>query len=181
MARDLQQKFNRIYCTPGEPLFPRPEPLLPDTTASRLRSLRNPEKKMSKSDPDTKSCIYLTDSPDSIAAKVRACVTDSTKELVYDPESRPGVANLIVILSELEGRSPEVVTKELQEQGRTKVELKELVTAALVDTLVPIQKDISRILEESGHLESVLEEGRDAARAIAVQTMNEVRRLIGFR
>ena len=69
---------------------------------------------MSKSDPDTKSCIYLTDSSDVIAAKVKACVTDSTKELSFCPESRPGVANLMVILSELQGISPEQVDGKFQ-------------------------------------------------------------------
>ena len=106
MARDLRQKFNRHFYQ-SKSFFPQPEPILPDSTAARLRSLRNPEKKMSKSDPDTKSCIYLTDSPDVIAGKVKACVTDSIKELSLCPETRPGVANLMVILSELRGCSPD--------------------------------------------------------------------------
>ena len=104
VARDLRQKFNRHFYQ-SKSFFPQPEPILPDSTAARLRSLRNPEKKMSKSDPDTKSCIYLTDSPDVIAGKVKACVTDSIKELSLCPETRPGVANLMVILSELRGCS----------------------------------------------------------------------------
>ena len=108
VARDLRQKFNRHFYQ-SKSFFPQPEPILPDSTAARLRSLRNPEKKMSKSDPDTKSCIYLTDSPDVIAGKVKACVTDSTKELTLCPETRPGVANLMVILSELRGTTPEQV------------------------------------------------------------------------
>ena len=106
VARDLRQKFNRHFYQ-SKSFFPQPEPILPDSTAARLRSLRNPEKKMSKSDPDTKSCIYLTDSPDVIAGKVKACVTDSIKELSLCPETRPGVANLMVILSELRGCSPD--------------------------------------------------------------------------
>ena len=106
VARDLRQKFNRHFYH-SKSFFPQPEPILPDSTAARLRSLRNPEKKMSKSDPDTKSCIYLTDSPDVIAGKVKACVTDSIKELSLCPETRPGVANLMVILSELRGCSPD--------------------------------------------------------------------------
>ena len=89
VARDLRQKFNRHFYQ-SKSFFPQPEPILPDSTAARLRSLRNPEKKMSKSDPDTKSCIYLTDSPDVIAGKVKACVTDSVTGLLSVPASLTG-------------------------------------------------------------------------------------------
>jgi tryptophanyl-tRNA synthetase len=179
VARDLRQKFNRHFYS-SKSFFPLPEAVLPDNTSARLRSLRRPEKKMSKSDPDTKSCIYLTDTPDQLAAKVTASVTDSTKELEYNPGSRPGVANLMVILSELTGRRPEQVAEELVAAGTNKVQLKELVTAALVETLGPIQGELARLLRDPGHLELVLEEGRQEAAAIAAHTMADVRRLVGF-
>jgi len=179
VARDLRQKFNRHFYQ-SKSFFPQPEPILPDSTAARLRSLRNPEKKMSKSDPDTKSCIYLTDSPDVIAGKVKACVTDSTKELSFCPESRPGVANLMVILSELRGTSPEQVCADLVKEGMNKVQLKEMVTSALVESLTPIRTEMERLEKDPGHIDEVLREGGESAREIAIDTMRDVRRLVGF-
>lgn len=79
-----------------------------------MRSLRNPVKKMSKSDPDPKSRICLTDSPDEIALKIRKSVTDFTSEISYDMEERPGVSNLINILSIFSGKSVKDVCKEAE-------------------------------------------------------------------
>ena len=99
IARQVCQKFNNRF---GR-YFPSPAAILSNDNTARLRSLRNPEKKMSKSDDDQKSCIYINDSPDEIRDKVKKCVTDSTKELFFDPENRPGVSNLILIHSSLTG------------------------------------------------------------------------------
>jgi len=135
---------------------------------------------MSKSDPDTKSCIYLTDSPDVIAGKVKACVTDSIKELSLCPETRPGVANLMVILSELRGCSPDQVCTELVNEGTNKVQLKEMVTTALVESLTPIREEMTRLEKDQGHIDEVLRMGGESAREIAIETMKDVRRLVGF-
>ena len=101
IARQVCQKFNNRF---GR-YFPSPAAILSNDNTARQRSLRNPEKKMSKSDDDQKSCIYINDSPDEIRDKVKKCVTDSTKELFFDPENRPGVSNLILIHSSLTGTS----------------------------------------------------------------------------
>lgn len=106
IAQHLAHKYNRTT-----PLFPRPEAILPDNTAARLRSLRSPEHKMSKSDPDPLACIFLSDTPDVLVKKVKASVTDTTKELYYDPVTRPGVSNLITIHSLMTGQSPEEVSR----------------------------------------------------------------------
>lgn len=111
IAQHLAHKFNRTFCPPTTPLFPRPEAILPDNTAARLRSLRSPEHKMSKSDPDPLACIFLSDTPDVLVKKVKASVTDTTKELYYDPVTRPGVSNLITIHSLMTGQSPEEVSR----------------------------------------------------------------------
>lgn len=79
-----------------------------------MRSLRNPEKKMSKSDPDPKSHICLTDPPDQIAMKVKKSVTDFTSHITYDLEGRPGVANLINLFSIFSGKSIEEVCIEAE-------------------------------------------------------------------
>lgn len=85
-----------------------------DGQASKVRSLRNPEKKMSKSDPDPKSRICLTDTPDQIASKIRKSVTDFTSQITYDLEGRPGVSNLINILAIFSDKSVEEVCKEAE-------------------------------------------------------------------
>ncbi|CAB4070306.1 WARS [Lepeophtheirus salmonis] len=86
IARSLCRTFNRTY---KQNYFPEPVPIL-SQTSSKKKNLRNPSKKMSKSDKDTKSCIYISDSPDIILEKCKKAVTDSTSELTYDPENRPG-------------------------------------------------------------------------------------------
>jgi len=179
LAQHLQQKFNRVF-SPDKDYFPRPEPRLPDNTAARVKSLRDPQKKMSKSDLDQKSCIYLSDPEDVLASKIRACVTDSIKEVYYDPVDRPGVSNLIVIHSELTGADPAEVGAQLQAEGMNKMQLKSLVTRTLVDHLRPIREEMERLLRDPEHLDSCLSEGQEAAQAIARETMGDVRRLVGL-
>lgn len=183
IAQHLAQKFNTTFCSsPGESaLFSRPEAQLPDPSAARLRSLRSPQHKMSKSDPDPQSCIYLTDSSDQIAKKIKSSVTDSTFELSLDPVGRPGVANLITIHSELTGQTAEQVTSRLQADGLNKVQLKAMVTETLVTHLTPIREELERLLAAPEHVDAVLEEGRNKAERIASETMFEVRRLVGWK
>jgi len=181
IAQHLAHKFNRSFCPPTTPLFPRPEAILPDNTAARLRSLRSPEHKMSKSDPDPLSCIFLSDTPDVLAKKVKTSVTDTIKELYYDPVTRPGVSNLITIHSQMTGQSPEEVSRHLQENGVNKVQLKAMVTDSLVSHLTPIREEMERLLADQQYMDSVLADGRDVARDLAGETMGQVRQLIGWR
>lgn len=111
LAQELARMFNRRYGT----TFPIPQSIIvSNCQASKLRSLRNPNKKMSKSDPDPKSIICMTDSPDQIVSKIKKAVTDFTSEITYSLEERPGVSNLINILSILSGKSVEKVCEEAQ-------------------------------------------------------------------
>ena len=112
---------------------------------------------------------------------MKACVTDSTRELSYCPTTRPGVANLLAILGQLSDIPPEHLAEQLVEEGVNKVQLKERVTAALVEELGPVREELERLLREPAHLDSVLAEGGRAAAAIAAETMADVRRLVGFR
>merc|ERR1719309_494689 len=93
LSRRVAKLFNNRYCPKKEPLFPIPKAVLVESTA-RVKSLRSPEKKMSKSDPNPRGCIYITDPPDVVADKVRKSVTDCRSEVTFDPETRPGVSNL---------------------------------------------------------------------------------------
>ena len=181
VAQHLAQKFNTQFCPANKPLFPRPEAILPDSSCARLRSLRNPEKKMSKSDPDTLSCIYISDSPDVIEKKVKSSVTDTIKEVYYDPDNRLGVSNLITIYSELSGETPEGLSVYLQNNNVNKVRGKQLLTELLIEKLQPIQSELSRLLSDKHFIDSVVNEGRDRASDIAANTMTEVRSLVGLR
>ena len=181
VAQYLAQKFNTQFCPTNKPLFPRPEAILPDSSCARLRSLRNPEKKMSKSDPDTLSCIYISDSPDVIEKKVKSSVTDAIKEVYYDPDNRLGVSNLITIFSELSGETPEEISKDLQTKNCNKVQMKKLLTELLIEKLNPIQSELSRLLADTHYIDHVVSEGRDRASDIAANTMTEVRSLVGLR
>lgn len=95
LAMSLAKLFNHRF---GK-TFPLCEPIISDDHGARIRSLRDPTKKMSKSDPDKRSCILLTDKPDVIRDKVKKAVTDMTSAVTYEPEARPGVTNLLVIHS----------------------------------------------------------------------------------
>lgn len=109
LAQDLARMFNRRYGI----TFPIPQSMvITNGQASKVRSLRNPGKKMSKSDPDPKSRISLTDTPDEIASKLKKSVTDCTSQISYDLEGRPGISNLINILSIFSEKSVEDVCSE---------------------------------------------------------------------
>ena len=136
---------------------------------------------MSKSDPDTLSCIYISDSPDVIEKKVKSSVTDTIKEVYYDPDNRLGVSNLITIYSELSGETPEALSVYLQNNNVNKVRGKQLLTELLIEKLQPIQSELSRLLSDKQYIDSVVNEGRDRASDIAANTMTEVRSLVGLR
>ena len=136
MAQQLSRSFN-FRC--GHQFFPRPKAVLGDTTeTSRIKSLRNPANKMSKSDPDWRSCIYLEDEPDVIVEKCKKAITDFTSEVTYDPEGRPGVANLIAIHCGFTGQSPEEVCEEAK--GLETAQYKLRLADVIVENLAPDQE-----------------------------------------
>ena len=181
VAQHLAHKFNRNFCSSKKPLFPKPEAILPDNTAARLRSLRSPDHKMSKSDPDPLSCIYLSDSDDVVVKKIKSSVTDSNRELFFDPVSRPGVSNLITIYSLMTDQTEEQVSSYLQQNSINKVQFKHMVSESLIARLSPIRNEMERLLADQQYLDSVMSQGTNAASIMAKETMCEVRKLIGWR
>ena len=101
LTRKIASKFNSNYkCQ----LFPIPQTVLvTEESSRRIKSLRKPEKKMSKSDSDQKSCLYLLDDPDTIRSKLKVAITDNTSAVTFDPNERPGVSNLVCIHSRITG------------------------------------------------------------------------------
>ncbi|KAK9888837.1 hypothetical protein WA026_001062 [Henosepilachna vigintioctopunctata] len=110
LTQELAKMFNKRYgyC------FPIPHAIVTDNVYARLKSLRDPAKKMSKSDPDPKSRISLLDKPEEVIIKIKKAVTDFTSEISYDPEHRPGVSNLLSIHSFMSSKSIDVICKEVQ-------------------------------------------------------------------
>ncbi|XP_077393892.1 tryptophan--tRNA ligase, mitochondrial isoform X2 [Festucalex cinctus] len=173
LAQDLARIFNQRY---GHTLFPQPRALL--SSSRKVKSLRDPSSKMSKSDPQAMATIYLTDTPDDIAVKIRRAVTDFTSEVTYDPETRPGVSNLVSIHAAAAAiHVDEAVSRA---RGLDTAAYKSLVAEALVQKLAPIRERLIRLRAERPHLEAVLDEGRRKARELAAPTLQQVKRLVGF-
>jgi tryptophanyl-tRNA synthetase len=142
-------------------------------------SLKEPTSKMSKSHADEKSRIILTDSPAEIRKKVKVALTDSEAGVTYDSARRPGVSNLIEILSHLEGVSCEEIASDYQNASLRA--LKEHVAERIAFHLQEIRdRYISIMADTTGYLETVAEEGAEAARANSQKTMRQIREAMGL-
>jgi tryptophanyl-tRNA synthetase len=185
LARDIAQKFNNDYAESirangfGETFFPLPEPLI-SGPATRVMSLRDGTKKMSKSDPSDYSRINLTDDADTIAQKFRKAKTDphplptGVKEL----ESRPEAENLVGIYAALSGKTTADVLKDFG--GAQFSRFKEALTELSVEKLGPVGAEMKRIVQDAAYIDSVLKDGSARARAIASETMKAVKDIVGF-
>jgi tryptophanyl-tRNA synthetase len=145
-------------------------------------SLQKPTKKMSKSDPDARASILITDAPDAVRNKVMASLTDPTNAVTYDPGARPGVSNLVELLALLDGRdrTPQLVAAELE--GASLKQLKERVAEVLVWRLEGIRERFLEALEEDEgrYLDHVQEQGARRAQERAAETMQSVREAVGL-
>lgn len=110
----LTQHIAKVFNNRFGVTFPVIEPMIADDPSSRIRSLRDPSKKQSKSDPDEKSRVMLRDTPDVILNRIKKAITDCTSAVIYDPDNRPGVANLITIHSLASG----LTTDQICEQAK---------------------------------------------------------------
>uniref|UniRef100_A0A3P9IMV0 tryptophan--tRNA ligase n=1 Tax=Oryzias latipes TaxID=8090 RepID=A0A3P9IMV0_ORYLA len=172
LAQDLARIFNNHY---GD-LFPEPRTLLSSTR--KVKSLRDPSAKMSKSDPQTMATITITDSPEDIALKIRRAVTDFTSEVTFDPETRPGVSNLVMIHAAMAAISVEDALS--QARGLDTGAYKKLVSDAVIQRLTPIRQEIGKLRSDRAYLEGLLAQGRKKARELAAPVLAEVRHRVGF-
>ncbi len=173
ITRDIAQRMNQIY---GDDLFQVPEIYIPPVGA-RIMSLQDPLSKMSKSDPDQNSAVYLTDTDEQIRKKLKRAVTDSGSEISYS-EEKAGVKNLIDIQAAITGRSPAQITESYigKQYGHLKVDTAELVAA----TVGPIRNRTEELLQERTYLDALLKRGAEKARAKAEKTLNQVYERVGF-
>ena len=172
LARDIAERFNAIY---GE-VFIVPEGYFPKVGA-RVMSLQEPTRKMSKSDPE-ETYIAILDKPEIIRKKMRRAVTDCDNTVVFDPENKPGIANLMSIMSALTGKTMDEITAEYDGQGYGK--FKDAVADSVIAALEPIQKRYDEISADKAYLQEVLTSGAERAEAIAYRTMLKIRKKIGY-
>jgi tryptophanyl-tRNA synthetase len=172
LCRDLAVKFNNTY----SPTFNVPEAYIA-TAAARIRSLQDPERKMSKSDANQAGCVYLLDPPDVIRRKIRSAVTDSGAEIVARTD-KPGVTNLLNIFSAASGQPVAAIERAFAD-GRYGP-FKEAVAEAVVALLEPIRQRYLAIVDDRAYLDGVLRAGAVAAQRRADQMLRKVRRKAGF-
>ena len=173
LTRDIAIRFNNIC---GE-TFKVPEPYIPKVGA-RIMSLGSPTSKMSKSDPQ--GCVFLMDKPEDIARKFKRAVTDSDTErcVRYDPENKPGVANLMSIYASVTGKTFDEIEREFDGKGYGA--FKPAVGDAVIETLRPIREEAERIIADKAYLQQVYTEGAQKASAVARRTLRKVYKKVGL-
>ncbi len=186
LTRDIAQKFNNDF---GVELFPLTEPLILGA-ATRVMSLRDGKKKMSKSDASDASRVNMTDDADTIAKKVRRATTDS--ELLPGPDvldddggvpevaraARPEAYNLLGIYTALSEKPIEAVLEEFA--GAQFSHFKAVLTDLAVAVLGPVGAEMQRLCDDPGAVDEVLRDGAERARAIAEPVLEEVYDVVGF-
>ena len=185
LARDIAQKFNTDFSAGiaalgyGEAFFPLPEPLI-QGPATRVMSLRDGTKKMSKSDPSDNSRINLTDSAEAIATKIRKAKTDpdALPSAVEGLAGRPEADNLVGLYAALGDTSKAAVLADFG--GGQFSTFKNALADLAVSTLAPIGERIRAFRADTGHIDSVLADGAERARAIATPTMKAVKTIMGL-
>ncbi|MFZ1815499.1 MAG: tryptophan--tRNA ligase [Rhizobiaceae bacterium] len=185
LTRDIAQKFNNDFATRigelghGESYFPLTNPVI-EGPATRVMSLRDGTKKMSKSDPSDLSRINLTDSADDIAKKIRKAKTDPEPlpDSLEALKLRPEADNLVGIYAALVESSREAVIQSFA--GKPFSEFKPALADVAVSKLEPVTAEMRRLMDNPDHVDAILAEGAERAGTIARQTMAEVRSIVGF-
>lgn len=175
LTRDIAQRFNNLYGN----IFTVPEPYIPKIGA-RVMSLQEPSKKMSKSDVNSNNIIGLLEEPKVIANKIKRAVTDSQEppRVYFDIEQKPGVANLMGLLSVATGMSFEQI--EAEYENKMYGHLKTDTAAAVIAMLEPVQLRYKQYRADDAYLEQVMKTGAQKASVRAMKTLTDVYQAIGF-
>jgi len=176
LCRDIAQKFNNDF---KKDLFPIPEPLI-QKNISRVMSLRDGKKKMSKSDESSYSRIDLRDSADDIIKKIKKAKSDTSAipDNLKNLEDKPEAFNLVKMYADLSETSLENVLNEIK--GKDYSYLKNKLSGILVEVICPVGKKIKKLLDDKSYLEKVLKEGTEKARNLAEHNLKEIRNVVGF-
>ncbi len=171
LTRDVAGRFNSRY---GE-TFVIPEAYIPKAGA-RIMDLQRPTDKMSKSEDSPQGTIDLLDDPAVIEKKLKRAVTDSGTDVTFDPENRPGVANLLSILAAATDRDPKAVAEDYTQFGPLKADTAE----AVIELLRPVQARYRELEADPGATHALLAQGADKARATAAAVVARTRKAIGL-
>ena len=172
IARDIAERFNGIYGN----VFTVPEPYFPKAGA-RVMSLAEPTRKMSKSDPNPKGTVYLTDEPSVIMKKFKSAVTDSEMSVHYG-EGKDGINNLMTIYSAVTGDSLEKIEADFSGKGYG--DFKKAVGEAVVAELEPVQKRYNEYMADKAYLKEQWTKGADIASRVSQRTLDKAMKKIGF-
>jgi tryptophanyl-tRNA synthetase len=171
LTRDLAGRFNSRY----KPTFVVPKPHIVKDTA-KITDLQEPTAKMSKSLPA--GCVFLLEPLKTIEKKIKSAVTDSETEIRFDPENKPGVSNLLTILSAFSGKTIDEHVQEMQ--GQMYGTLKKEVADAVLAFAEPFQNKVNGLLSDKAELARLLQNGSQKASAVADETLTKVYDAIGF-
>lgn len=172
LTRDLAQRFNNIH---GD-VFTVPEAYI-GKVGAKVMSLQDPMKKMSKSDENANSSIYLMDDTDTIIRKFKRAVTDSVGEINYSDE-QAGIKNLLDIYTACTGISQVDAVKAFEGKGYGDFKLG--VGEAVADVLRPIQEEVARLNQDKAYIDSIIKENSEKANYYATKTLRKVQRKVGF-
>jgi tryptophanyl-tRNA synthetase len=174
LMRDVARRFNARFGS-GEEVLVVPEHRIPEVGA-RIMDLQDPTSKMSTTGSSEQGTVYVLDEPKAIEKKLKSAVTDSGSEVRRAPE-KPGVTNLIEILAAVRGVDPVAVESEFS--GARYGEFKLAVAGAVVDYLTPVRERFQELRADEARLESILKDGAQRARAMASETLADVREHMG--
>jgi tryptophanyl-tRNA synthetase len=170
LARTVARKFNARF---GE-TFVEPKGLL--TQTPRVMSLKDPSRKMSKSDPD--GCLFLDDTPEDIKRKLARAVTDSDVSILYDPEKKPGLSNLLDIYGAFVGKDPHGVAIDFE--GKQYSDLKVSLAELIAGYFAPFRANKKKLLAKPAAMKKILAAGSKKAALVANKKMVEVKKKVGY-
>jgi tryptophanyl-tRNA synthetase len=174
LMRDVARRFNARY---GEDILVVPEARIPEVGA-RIMDLQEPANKMSTTGGTPEGTVLVLDEPAIVERKIKRAVTDSGTDIVRAPD-KPGVTNLIDILAIARGVSPEAVEEEMR-AARGYGDLKAATAQAVVEMLAPVRERYAELRGDEQRLDAILVEGAQKARAMAAETLSDVRAAMGF-
>jgi tryptophanyl-tRNA synthetase len=169
LTNEIAKKFNSMFGKTFDPVKPHL------ATGARIMSLQDPAKKMSKSGDEG---IALSDNPDEIREKIKRAVTDSGKEITFDPDKKPAISNLVTIYQLLSQNSIQEIEKKYG--GKSYSEFKDNLTDVIVNFLKPFQEKRKELSEDMTFVEDLLTEAEERARVIANSTLTEVKEKLGL-
>lgn len=172
LTRDIAVRFNTVYGN----VFTIPEPYIPKNGA-RVMSLADPTKKMSKSDPNPRGTVFLTDEPNVIMKKFKSAVTDSEMSVHY-AEGKDGINNLMTIYSAVTGKTFDEIEREFEGHGYG--DFKVAVGEAVVAELSPIQKKFNELMADKAYVKECQQKGSELALKVSQRTLDKAMKKVGF-